>query len=220
MSGLLFLVHYPHMHHALLSYGSPKGAREFALFIAKELGVKVAGNPDFHIRRYATLDVEEARGLRDLASLSGVGGKRVFVIAAQAIGREAQNALLKIIEEPGEGTTFALRVPRGALIPTVLSRLSEISFEMKKGDNSDAKDFLTAAPPVRSKMIERLVKDKDKEGAYELVCDIEAVLARNTKDASSRAALEEIARMRSYLTDPSASIKMILEHLALALPKK
>lgn len=205
------------MHHAVVAYGSPKDVKEFAVYIAHELGVKVAGNPDFHIRRYATLDVEEARALKDLAQLSGLG-KRVFVIAAQAIGREAQNALLKIVEEPGEGVTFAFLVPRGALIGTIVSRVSEIPFLPKSRTHKDAEAFLRAAPPARSKLIERLVKDKDKEAAYELLCDMEEVLAADLSRPSTRAALEEIGRMRSYITDPSASLKMILEHVALATP--
>ncbi len=205
------------IHHALVSFGSPRDTREFALFVAKMLEVPAANNPNFHIRTYATLDVEEARILRDLMSLGGEG-KRVLVIGAQSVGREAQNALLKIVEEPGEDVIFAFRVPQGSFIPTLLSRLSEIEFETKKKDVSDADAFLKANGVARSKLIEKIVKDKEKQTAYELVCDIESILKSNMRESATRAALEEIAAMRSYLMDPSASIKMILEHLALVVP--
>ena len=205
------------IHHALVSFGSPGGTREFAIYIAKLLRVSATHNENFHIRTYATLDVEEARALSGLMSLRGTGA-RVLVVGAQAVGREAQNALLKILEEPGEGATFAFLVPRGVLIPTVLSRLSEVEFQAKKNDTSEAKAFLDASGPMRSKQIEKIVKDKDKQLAYELVCDIEMLLQKNTANKNARLALTEIATMRSYLMDQSASVKMILEHLALVLP--
>lgn len=207
------------MHHALLSSGSPNDTKEFALFVAKQLGVTVSGNSNFHIRTYDTLDVDEARKLRDLMSLAG-GDKRTLVIGAQSVGREAQNALLKIIEEPGEGITFAFRVPRGVFIPTVLSRLSEIEFKAKKRDTEGAKEFLHANSVTRSKLIEKIVKDKNKQLAYELVCDIESLLAEDISNQQTRVALSEISGMRSYLMDQSASVKMVLEHLALVLPQK
>ena len=207
------------MHHALVSFGSPNDTKEFALLVAKLLGVSASGNSNFHIRVYDTLDVDEARKLRDLMSLAG-DEKRTLVVGAQSVGREAQNALLKIVEEPGEGATFAFRVPRGVFIPTILSRLSEIEFQAKKRDTEDAKEFLHATSVERSKLIEKIVKDKDKQLAYELVCDIETLLAENISIAQTRVALHEISGMRSYLMDQSASVKMILEHLALVLPQK
>lgn len=204
-------------HHALVSYGSPSHVRAFALMVAKQLGVSASANENFHIRSYSTLDVEKARTLRDLMSLSGTG-KRILVIAAQAIGREAQNALLKIVEEPGENVTFAFLVPRGALIETLKSRCTEISFETAKADDREAIAFLSAQPSERTKHIEKIVKAKDKQAAYELVCSLERVLEKKISDFQYRVALEELLVMRGYVTDPSASVKMILEHLSLVLP--
>ncbi len=204
-------------HHAYVAYGDPNATREFAAYIARERGIDVAHNPDFHVRQYSSLDVDEARALRALASLSGAG-LRVFVLGAHTIGREAQNALLKSIEEPGENTLFALLVPRGALLPTLRSRLLEIPFENKKKKETVAAAFLSALPSARSKLIGTIVEDKDKEAAYDLVCEIEKRLHERISDTTVRAALEELSSMRSYLMDRSASAKMILEHVALVVP--
>ncbi len=206
-------------HHALVAYGSPEYAREFAVFIAKEAEMIIANNPNFHVRSYESLDVEEARILRDLAGFSAEG-RRVFVIAASRVTREAQNALLKVFEEPGANMFFALLVPRGALIPTLLSRMQEVSFVVKKEVTSVAQDFLAATPAARSKLMAHIVEDKDKTAAYQLVAAIEQHLAKDIHQSQVRLALEEIATMRSYLMDTSASVKMILEHLVLVLPKK
>lgn len=187
--------------------------------LAHELEIEVAHNPDLHIRQFETLGVDDARELSAFASLTGTGGKKLFIIAAEALTREAQNALLKTLEEPAAGTYFGILVPRGALIATMRSRLIEMKLSAHERSASDAAAFLAAAPAARSKLIAKLVEDKEKFGARELLDSLEEALRPDMKKRPVRAALEEISRMRGYLTGPSPSVKMVLEHLALVLPQ-
>lgn len=212
-------------HHAFVAYGSPSKVREFAAFIAKECGVTAAHNPDFHIRDYSregeessSFDVAEVRALTDMAGMHGTGGKKIFVIGAQSITREAQNALLKTLEEPTAETIFALLVPRGALIETIRSRVMEIVFAPREQDDSFAQEFLGASPEKRSTLIASILKDKDKEAARDLLDGIERLLRGDIEKTEVRRGLEDLAHMRSYIQDRSPALKMLLEHLSLVLP--
>ncbi len=58
----------------------------------------------------------------------------IIVLEANKLTTEAQNALLKILEEPNETTQIILTAPiRDSLLPTVASRL----FEIKAPENSE-----------------------------------------------------------------------------------
>ena len=98
-----------------------------------------------------SFSVDEVRRIRREAYISpNEGEKRIFILAnAESMGIEAQNALLKIIEEPPQHAIFILTVQDAiALLPTVLSRVVTIPIS-----------------PVDEKTVEQLVADKtpDKE---------------------------------------------------------
>ena len=64
-----------------------------------------------------------------LAAYSQTGRRIVIIEPAEMMTDEAQNALLKLIEEPPAATTFILIASQAqALLPTVLSRLGVIHF--------------------------------------------------------------------------------------------
>ena len=73
------------------------------------------------------------------------GGKKIFVISTNSITREAQNSLLKIFEEPTEGTHFFLILSSSRiLIPTLKSRLHVIPSISSKGENENEKEDIAA----------------------------------------------------------------------------
>ena len=68
-------------------------------------------------------------------------------------------------------------------------------------------------------LIADTIESKDKAHAIELVNGLEAVLyAQGGVQGASSEAFEEIRDTRSYLTDRSSSVKMLLEHLSVILP--
>src|SRR3989344_699017 len=125
-------------HHAYLVEGDTRKLREIALHAAKTFGVSVAGNPDFHLRSFASLSIDDARALRAFASLRGTGEKKLFVISAASLTTDAQNALLKLFEEPTADTVFVLLVPHGAVLPTLRSRLQTLDVALKGYENEHA----------------------------------------------------------------------------------
>src|SRR3989338_9685481 len=86
-----------------LIVGGPETLGLVLEFLERE-GVAVKGNPDLYVRTYKQFGVEEARELRERAGSRPVAGPyRVFVVATPSITTEAQNALVKILDEPPAG---------------------------------------------------------------------------------------------------------------------
>lgn len=120
--------------HALLFTGPDGGGREetarraAALFClekdAPELLEECPNYIEIAPNEKGIIDVETARSLREAASIrSFSGGRRVFFISqAHRMNVAAENALLKIIEEPPENTMIILEGREGAILPTILSR--------------------------------------------------------------------------------------------------
>lgn len=78
--------------------------------------------------------------------------KAIIINDAQFLTTEAQNAMLKILEEPPEHTIILLTAESSeSLLPTIMSRCSVISLEETKKehlreDEADSKEFFTSLP--------------------------------------------------------------------------
>src|SRR6516225_7720673 len=79
-------------------------------FLSRE-GISVKKNRDLYTHHYPHFGAEEARALRLRSTMRAVGDRRVFVIAADVMTLEAQNTLLKTLEEPAGEALFVLIVP-------------------------------------------------------------------------------------------------------------
>ncbi|MFQ5848296.1 MAG: DNA polymerase III subunit delta' [Candidatus Methylomirabilales bacterium] len=138
--------------HALLFTG-PRGVGRFltAVTVAKTLNclggvkgdccdrclacTKIAKeiHPDVHLvaPEGASLKIDQIRRLAQEAALRPYEGHRkVFIVdRAETMTEQAQNALLKTLEEPPRATVLVLIAPEAsALLPTIASRCSQIRF--------------------------------------------------------------------------------------------
>jgi DNA polymerase-3 subunit gamma/tau len=79
---------------------------------------------------YDSLPVQQIRNMSLWAHMTSREGKKVIIIEnADRMLESTRNALLKILEEPPEDTVFILTTPRrGAVMPTILSRVRTYSF--------------------------------------------------------------------------------------------
>lgn len=78
----------------------------------------------------ASLKIEVIRALIDKLGLKSFhGGRRVIIIEdASIMTPQAQNALLKSIEEPSEGTVFLILCERASqMLPTIISRTQTLT---------------------------------------------------------------------------------------------
>ncbi|WP_018606223.1 DNA polymerase III subunit delta' [Uliginosibacterium gangwonense] len=79
--------------------------------------------------RSSQIVIDQVRAIQSVLEV-GAGGRRVVIVEpAEAMNVAAANAMLKMLEEPGQGTVFLLvcHAPR-RLLPTILSRCQRIDF--------------------------------------------------------------------------------------------
>ncbi len=212
-----------HPHHAFLVTGDPASAEEV----------------------YVTFNIADAHELGRRASLAVNDGEtQIFSIGAYGIGLEAQNALLKLFEEPVLGTKFVIITPYpDDLLPTLRSRLyimSDEDLEAKlplgslasKSETFDAGKFLAKTPIERLKYLEKSffdVRDESAEvhartkydagailTALELYYKVEVRLPESSRSLTST--FEILKQSKQYIHDTAPAVKLILESLALHLP--
>ena len=222
-------------HHAfVIEAEAEEGISRACAWVEKELGMPAVGNPDVVIVRHGLFSVADARRVSELAAGAAFTGEsKVVIISASRAYHEAQNALLKVFEEPPAGTYLFFILPSlGGLLPTLRSRVQvvETRAASRRAEIPEiAEQFLSATREKRSAIIKRLTNGKDDEKKRELrdeaialVNGIEAAVYTDFKCLTfktTRALLSDIATLRAHLYDRSAPVKMILEHLALVIPK-
>jgi len=212
-----------------------EGIRTVEAWAEEELGMKAKGNPDVVVLRYGLFSVEDARRILEIAASAPFAGEhKVLVISASRVFHEAQNALLKLFEEPPRGTyLFLVLLTLGGLLPTLRSRVQILKHEVRstKSETNPAKEFLKGDKEKRTAIIKKLTNGKDEEERRELrdeaialVNGIEAIAYQQRGDTlrfpqGVTSLLSDIATLRGYLYDRSAPVKMILEHLSLVMPE-
>lgn len=84
--------------------------------------------PDYHQLKGEETGAKEIRSLIDeLSKASFGGGKRAIVISnTHALSREAQNTLLKTLEEPPQGVMFLLCGNADGMLSTIISRCAVV----------------------------------------------------------------------------------------------
>src|SRR5690348_4398318 len=110
------------LHHAYLfvTHEVEETVTKLKNFIEEHLGLKTSGNPDVTHHQFKTLTIDEARAIAESENRKNIsGGRKIFIIETDFITEEAQNALLKVFEEPTLGTHFFLVSPQDTLLPTL-----------------------------------------------------------------------------------------------------
>lgn len=107
-----------------------------------------------------TIQVDTIRQIRQQASvLPHQSPKQVFIIEkADTMTPQAQNALLKILEEPPEYVIFILITESGqALLPTILSRC--VKFTLRPPAVHEAAEYLIAATGKPPEEVQKAVEN-------------------------------------------------------------
>lgn len=127
------LIENDNLSHAYLFYG-PQGIGK-KLF-TKEISEKLAGSlnsPDLRIidKGSDEIPIADIRELKNFIYLTPFGEYKVIIINnAHNLGRDASNALLKVLEEPpGKLVLFLITHLPKLLLPTVTSRCQMIRFQ-------------------------------------------------------------------------------------------
>jgi DNA polymerase III delta prime subunit len=213
------------LHHAYVIEGNTESAyKNVCEFCENDLDFKVKANPHFIYESYEKFLVDDARRIRELQmNKNKEGEKKIFVLSFNFITTEAQNSLLKVLEEPTKGTHFFILTPSAHIfLDTIKSRVSVLSIE-NTFDNQI--DFLSMKMSERLKFITKLVKDiKDekvpKSDALKIVRNLEINLHQKVEKTTGKERIEYIKKLKGvnkvvdYLHDNSASVKQLLEYTA------
>lgn len=178
-------------------------------------GIKTKGNPDFYIKQTDTLSVDDARDISQFAALSPVGEKKYICIVANSMTGEAQNALLKVVEEAVGKSAFFFVIPSGTpVLGTLLSRCIEIKDSGVEGDTKEGEQFLKMDYKERLNLAEGFQKNHDRDGARSLV---RSLLYVAQKKKFSKEVLGDLLQADEYLKLSGSSPKGVIGHLALVL---
>lgn len=159
-----------------------------------------------------TLTIDMARQLNQRGRQQAAGEARCSVRGFQLATRPAQNALLKILEEPAEGVHFFLVTPTpNHLLETVRSRTtrSRICNQNFAAITESVDAFLDAGTLPKRLKIARSVAEDNR------IVDFVAGLAGSV--ASDRVALQSALRtVSAWLQDSGRADTQIAEFLAIA----
>src|SRR3989344_8109973 len=119
------------LYHSYVIEGDKETTPNELLKYLEEAGHIENNSPDVICQTYESFNMENSSEIKDWHSKLGVTkGKRVCIIASNFINREAEQTLLKIIEEPAENTHFFLIVPDSSvLLDTIISRTHIIKID-------------------------------------------------------------------------------------------
>ncbi len=213
--------------HGYIFFGNTEEAEKFArsLICQLEHGEWGLERPASDLQVFngqeQKLGIEQARLCSSFLKLSPLNSSRRVVLIHQAnkLTPAAQNAILKVAEEPPSKALLILVLKDpGALIETLRSRFQEIYFtgeedmqseaatEMKKA----AKDFLSVkVPKAKSEILKGLVKD---EKPFDLF--VRALVEELSKNKEKNAdAIAELLKRWSLMSQFSANRRLQIESI-------
>lgn len=241
LSGILKKIDKENLHHAYLLEGDRDEILSFLFSFLKDIGIKTTENPDFYNLKFDSFKIENARELKEMVlNKSFSDEKKIFLISANFFLLEAQNALLKIFEEPNQDTHFFVILPdKSILKKTLLSRFFILSQknegETDKAKNTEAEKFIETGISERQEIIKKMIarfKNEEEENtenslkneARKFLNEIEKNLYQRKKEkkispVDARILFEHLFKARNFISQPGAPVKNILESVAFILPK-
>ena len=174
-------------------------------------------NSEIILFQAETLSIDEVRRIIQMAyQTPGAKAYRLLLITAGAIAIEAQQAFLKILEEPPVTTRFVLVLSSVAgLLPTVQSRLSLVHTEHSSNISDLFLRFLSSDQKVRIDMIADIAKRK-ADGDYVELYD--GLVAYTGQGRVPEPLLRLVEISLRQLRQKGSSKKMVWEELALSIP--
>lgn len=176
---------------------------------------------DVTVLEYEKMTVAEARAFVSLARERPLEGSvRTIVLCVPSMSEAVQNTLLKILEEPPATTQIHIITPKvGQLLPTVRSRVQVVGEASTVGTvSSEVLQWLRAPVAERIQTVAKWHKQEDSDPGVEVLQVVGEWLVQQAESAATdlRATYQYVD---SWYQQPGASRKMLLEELALQLPK-
>jgi len=208
-------------HHAYLVRGSAEGLSDM---VESVFGVARSGHPDLYWYDQEKVDITTAREIHAQQSRKPLSAPAtVFVVETDEITSEAQNALLKVCEDPAPSSVFFICVPPTArIIETLSSRMQVIEVTSAQTQSISSDAFLSALPAQRMALINEIITAKDRGALASFTSKLERHIVElwrtRGEDEQLRTALEEIRMIYPYIGDGGSSPKLLAEHIAVTMP--
>ncbi len=196
------------MHHANLIIGEKNWGMAHIPLCDRE------SCSDVIVYNSERMSIDDARALILNAGMRPVERTyRSFIIQTDQILHDAQNALLKLFEEPNVHTIFYLILPREEiLIPTLRSRLSIIAKEYA----NDAYDAFTIFKKLSyAERIEEIGNRIKKEDAGWMKEIVEG-FTQYAHESKNPEHIQNALMLGEYFYTNGSAKKMLLEHTALS----
>lgn len=212
-------------HHAILVEGEPAASLELIKSGFTDIGLLVEGNPDIFFLSYQKFGIEDARDIIEMSIGAPIQNeKKIIVFSFDSITADAQNAFLKIFEDPSPQLKFVLNTyTADGLLPTLRSRLLIYKNE-KRVEVASVEGFMKMSIGEKLKEIERMVKEYKDEGGKQKIKQfllgihylLEQRIQKGEK-GNNLVALKATAKALDYLEDKSSSVKILLESVVLSM---
>lgn len=201
--------------------GISSGVSNLTAALTKLFPTEIAHATDFFVYHDETFSIEGARSLKEQHSTKPLSGRGFFIVAATRFTLEAQNALLKVLEEPGPKTHFFIITESAEqLLPTISSRLAVYRFGREKSLPDQKKEvelFLKSSHGKRLVFLEKIIKEKEETLSF-LTALEEELRHGSINEKKKIKALFLAGESRTLLFSPGVSAKHVLERLALLVP--
>ena len=196
-------------HHAYLLVGERGEVEAELARLLTGASFVITGNPDFFAYESDTFTVDDARELGDKARTKAFGERKVFVLRSERYSQEAQNALLKTLEEPVANTHFFILARDVAnFLPTIISRVRVVRVEGGAEDTKNVSKFLSATPAKRLDFAKKF-DDRAKLAEF-----LDSLLVELKGQKVGLDVLKRVLTVREFASDPAVMPRLVLEHLA------
>jgi DNA polymerase III subunit delta' len=208
------------LHHANIIIGEDH--KRFVSEILKKLNFNPQSNPDFLILESESFGIDDARNLEKWSSLKPFLSEiKVSHLVTKTITHEAQNALLKVLEEPPVGTYFFISIENlGGLLPTFLSRVRILNTTSVRtiDESENTLKFLRSDIKAKFALIRSVSKKEDKSKIKNILKNLEIAAYQDTKNSLKETEeLKKILTAKIFASARGSSPKMLLEWLSCVL---
>ncbi len=177
------------------------------------LGIRftLAPHPDVVYASYDVFGINEVRALTDAAQRKPIEREELrLIVDAESITLEAQNALLKLTEDPPRYARFVFVFPRElSLIPTFRSRVIEV---MHTAD--EKADLVVLCDGTIGEQLGDIAT-WTKNGEQEKISTYIAQAEHEVREVPATSYARALSLSRRFIGVRGASAKMLLEHLTL-----
>lgn len=215
------------LHHAYLLIGHEDKVREAVKNVSGSLlsfdRHQVHRHPDFFEYKTDRLGIKDGHAIKQQAFLSSsTGTAKIFLIITNSFTKEAENALLKLLEEPPKETYFFIAASSLDNLSLILrSRLAVLTdregYDMDEEKKEFLIKFLKCQPQKRLEIVKKLVDDRERTSEFVKGLELVALGLSEKKNLSD--IIEDIKLSRSLIEHPALSCRLILEYLSLSLPR-